>query len=76
MSDDRYLDRREAAEYLTDLGLRVSAGTLQKWVSTGGGPIYRRWGHRAVYRRSDLDAWAAEKLSRPAKTYAGQRAVA
>ncbi len=61
----RYLDRREAAEYLSARGLRVSHKTLQKWVTTGGGPVYRRWGRNAVYLVSDLDAWAAAKLSPP-----------
>ncbi len=62
---ESYLDRREAADYLTARGLRVSKNTLQKWVTTGGGPAYRRFGLRAVYLREDLDAWAAAKLSAP-----------
>lgn len=60
-----YLDRIAAAEYLTARGLRVSKNTLQKWVTTGGGPAYRRFGLRAVYTRADLDAWAEAKLSAP-----------
>lgn len=58
-----YLDRSEAAEYLTGLGLRTAKGTLQKWVTTGGGPAYRRFGKRAVYTVSDLNAWAESKLT-------------
>jgi hypothetical protein len=69
---ERYLDRTEAAEYLRGRGLQVSPTTLQKWASIGGGPLYFRWGHRAVYLRSDLDGWAAEKLSQPARTYAAR----
>lgn len=53
--ESNYLDRTEAAEYLTAKGLRVSKNTLQKWVTTGGGPSYRRFGLRAVYTRADLD---------------------
>lgn len=68
MQDDRFLDRAEAAEYLTGRGLKVSKTTLQKLVSVGGGPVYRRFGHRAVYRTPDLDTWAEEKLSAPART--------
>jgi hypothetical protein len=60
-----YLDRIAAAEYLTARGLRVSKNTLQKWVTTGGGPAYRRFGLRAVYTQADLDAWAEAKLSAP-----------
>lgn len=63
---DRFKSRDEAAQYLSDcLGLRVAKSTLQKWATTGGGPVYRRFGKRAVYRQEDLDTWAQEKLSAP-----------
>jgi len=61
---ERYLDRREAAQYLTDQrGLRISRNTLQKMATLGGGPPYRLFGIRAVYLAEDLDQWAASKLS-------------
>lgn len=64
--EQRYINREEAAQYLThDLGLQVSKNTLQKWVTTGGGPTYRRFGKRAVYLIEDLQAWANQKLSTP-----------
>lgn len=69
MEETRFLDRAEAAQYLTERGLRVSKNTLQKWVTVGGGPTYRRFGHRAVYVREDLDAWAESKLTAPRRTY-------
>jgi len=63
--DSRYLDRREAAEYLAARGLRVAKNTLQKFATIGGGPAYRRFGGRVVYLSSDLDNWIAAKLSAP-----------
>ncbi len=69
--NDRYLNRQEAAQYLTERGLRTSKNSLQKWVTTGGGPIYRRFGHRAVYLAADLDAWAEKKLSGPRLSSSG-----
>jgi hypothetical protein len=63
--EQQYLDRPGAAEYVTARGLRVSKNTLQKLVTTGGGPVYRRFGLRAVYRTADLDAWIESKLSAP-----------
>ena len=61
---ERFLDRREAAAYLTgERGLRISRNTLQKMATLGGGPPYRVFGIRAVYTIGDLDAWAAAKLS-------------
>ena len=62
---DRYLDRREAAAYLTgQRGLRISHNTLQKMATVGGGPSYRVFGIRAVYTIEDLEAWAEAKLGR------------
>jgi hypothetical protein len=61
---DRYLDRREAADYLTNQrGLRISRNTLQKMATLGGGPPYRVFGIRAIYEKADLESWAAAKLS-------------
>lgn len=63
--ESNYLERTEAAEYLTARGLRVSKTTLGKYATTGGGPTYQRFGLRAVYTRQNLDAWADAKLSAP-----------
>ncbi|HEX7454971.1 MAG TPA: hypothetical protein VF296_02920 [Gallionella sp.] len=60
---EKYLDRAEAADYLTSRGLRISKTTLQKFATIGGGPDYQRFGHRAVYTVPNLDAWADRKLS-------------
>jgi hypothetical protein len=60
-----FLSREEAAQYLTERGLKTAKGTLQKWVTTGGGPAYRRFGKRTVYTTADIDAWAERKLSAP-----------
>lgn len=64
----RYLTRTEAAEYIRGHGLRYSAATLQKLATTGGGPVYRRFGNRAVYTEADLDAWIEQKLSAPKRS--------
>ena len=62
--EKRFLTRAEAAQYLTEQrGLPVARTTLQKWVTTGEGPAYRRFGKYAVYTIGDLDAWAEKKLT-------------
>lgn len=61
----KYLDRNEAADYLTSQGLRTSRATLQKLATIGGGPNYQRFGRRALYQRADLDAWAQARLTAP-----------
>jgi hypothetical protein len=61
----KYLERPEAADYLTKRGLRVSKNTLQKYGTIGGGPVYRKFGNRALYTPDDLDAWVEGKLTAP-----------
>ena len=68
MQEHYYLSRREAAEYLTQRGLKFSSNTLMKIATTGGGPRYARWGNRAVYLQADLDSWVAGKLKVRAST--------
>ena len=59
-----FLDRRDAADYLTNQrGLRTSWRTLQKFATVGGGPLYQVFGNRAVYTTENLDKWADGKLS-------------
>jgi hypothetical protein len=62
---NHFMTRDESAKYLTERGLPVSRNTLQKWATVGGGPIYRRFGNRAVYTEADLNKWIAQKLSAP-----------
>jgi hypothetical protein len=68
---ERYLGRQEAADYINSLGFQLTKGTLQKFATTGGGPIYRKFGKRAVYLVSDLNAWVADKLSKPIASTSG-----
>ena len=66
-----YLSRPEAADYIRARGLTVSKNTLQKYATVGGGPVYRRFGSRAVYIPADLDAWIEQKLSPPLTSTSG-----
>jgi hypothetical protein len=63
-----YLDRREAAKYLTARGLKCSHNTLQKFATIGGGPEYAIFGNRALYTPQALDSWAKARLSAPRKS--------
>lgn len=68
MIQERKLSRKEAARYLSDLGYPTSPNTLMKIASTGGGPIYRLFGNRALYEPVDLVSWAEGKLSSPRRS--------
>lgn len=56
------MNRKEAAAYLTSLGCRISAATLEKYAANnnkGKGPPFIRYRWRTVtYKRTDLDDWA------------------
>ncbi len=65
---DTFLLRPEAAEFLKERGFPTTKNTLQKFATTGGGPIYRLFGNRAVYTPDDLLDWASTKLSAPRRS--------
>lgn len=65
MSAEKFLSRTDAAEYCTARGLTVSPRSLAKWACVGGGPVYRRFGNRAVYAAGDLERWIDERLTQP-----------
>ena len=43
----------------------ASRGTLATWRWAGRGPRYTKFGHRILYRGSDLNAWLDERLVQP-----------
>jgi hypothetical protein len=65
---DRLLTRRDAAEALTNAGYPTSPATLATLATRGGGPLFRRYGTRVVYRMDDLIAWAQSRLSAPMRS--------
>ena len=67
---NRLLTRVEAAQFLQQHGFPVAAKTLATMVSRGGGPAYRRFGQRALYRAEDLADWAESRCSPPRRSSA------
>lgn len=64
MSDQRYLRRQEASEYLSERwGVPAARNTLAKLAVIGGGPKFYRFGRFPMYSPSDLDTWAESRLS-------------
>jgi hypothetical protein len=61
--DEPLLDSAAAAAFLTALGHRTSATTLNKKRCTVGGPPFVRLGSLVRYRPSRLRAWAASRTS-------------
>ena len=55
-ANGEFLSTRKAAALLG-----LSPRTLDRYRETGRGPAYHRFGQRIVYRRGDLDDWAAKR---------------
>jgi hypothetical protein len=64
-SADALLTRDQAAEALTDAGFPVRARTLATKATRGGGPPFRRFGTKPLYRWGDTLAWAQSRLGPP-----------
>lgn len=64
-SADDLLTRTQAAAALTAAGYPTATATLATKASRGGGPLYRTYSGRALYRWADLLAWAESRTSPP-----------
>ncbi len=62
------LTRRAAAAALTAAGFPTAGASLATLASRGGGPVYRRYGPRALYRWGDLIQWAESRLTAPRRS--------
>jgi hypothetical protein len=63
---DALLTRRATADALTAAGFPVRPATLATRASRGGGPTFRLFGKRPLYRSGDAFDWAISRLSPPA----------
>jgi hypothetical protein len=62
---DTLMTRDQIAEALTNAGFPVRPKTLATKAVRGGGPIFRRFGAKPLYRWADALAWAEGRLSPP-----------
>jgi hypothetical protein len=62
---DALLTRERTAEALTAKGFPTKPKTLATKATRGGGPPYRLFGARALYRWGDALAWAQARLTEP-----------
>jgi excisionase family DNA binding protein len=62
--DDLFLTPKQAAGYL-----RVSKSYLDKLRVYGGGPTFQRFGRKILYRKSELNLWAAERCFNSTSEY-------
>lgn len=62
---DSLLTRKAVAGALTEAGYPVAAATLATKATRGGGPTYRVFSGRALYRWADALAWAQSQMTAP-----------
>jgi hypothetical protein len=60
--------RGRTADALTAAGYPIKTKTLATKATRGGGPPYRLFGQRALYRWGDALAWAQNRLTPPRAT--------
>jgi hypothetical protein len=65
---DAILTRTQTGAALRAAGFPVADKSLATRASRGGGPPYRRFGARVLYRWGDALAWAQARLSDPIRS--------
>lgn len=70
-----WLDRKQAAQFLTERGYRTAHATLAKLACLGGGPIFQSFGRKPLYREADLVAWAHARTTGPRRSTSDPGAV-
>lgn len=65
---DRLYSRKDAARYLTELGLETAPQTLARKFHEGTGPLCTHVGVRAMYWKSDLDDYFEAHISAPRRS--------
>ena len=60
--------RKDAARYLSSLGLEIAPQTLARKFHEGTGPLCTHVGDRAMYRRFHLDDYFATQISPPRRS--------
>ena len=67
-SPDELLTRNRGASELTAAGFPTATATLATKACRGGGPLYRVYSGRALYRWADLLEWAESRTSKPRRS--------
>ena len=65
---DALLTRDQTAAALTAFGFPVKAKTLSTKANRGGGPPYRLFGPRVLYRWGEALGWAQERVTSPRRS--------
>lgn len=75
LDPETILTRRETAEALSAAGFPISKATLDTYATRGGGPLYRKFGKKPLYRWADALDWAMSRMSAPVSSTSEFREV-
>ena len=67
-SEEQFLRRRRAADYLQSKYGFGAMATLAKGAVTGDTPFYRKAGKMVLYTKASLDEWALKKIGPPQRS--------
>jgi hypothetical protein len=67
-SNEGFLRRRQAADYLQSKYGFGAMATLAKGAVTGDTPCYRKAGKMVLYTKASLDEWALKKIGPPQRS--------
>ena len=67
-SNEGFLRRRQAADYLQSKYGFGAMATLAKGAVTGDTPYYRKAGKMVLYTKTSLDEWALKKIGPPQRS--------
>ncbi|MDB5593739.1 MAG: DNA-binding protein [Hyphomicrobiales bacterium] len=73
---DTLLPRDLTATSLTAAGFPITVSTLATKATRGGGPPYRLFGKKPLYRWGDALDWAQGRLSKPVRSTSEARSEA
>jgi hypothetical protein len=65
LTPEALLKRGPLSDALTVVGYEISAATLSTMATRGGGPPFRRFGRKPLYRWGDALAWAESRMTAP-----------
>ena len=71
-SEEQFLRRRQAADYLQSKYGFGAMATLAKGAVTGDTPCYRKAGKMVLYTKASLDEWALKKIGPPQRSTSEQ----
>jgi hypothetical protein len=71
-SEEQFLRRRQAADYLQSKYGFGAMATLAKGTVTGDTPCYPKAGKMVLYTKASLDEWALRKIGPPQRSTSEQ----